>query len=46
MSEVDTVWTWGGQTSTPLISEYFGEIVSPSHIKLTNLNPNMDFKSV
>ena len=22
MSEVDTVWTWGGQTSTPQISKY------------------------
>ena len=22
MSEVDTVWTWGGQTSTPPISRY------------------------
>ena len=22
MSEVDTVWTWGGQTSTPPISKY------------------------
>ena len=46
MSEVDTVWAWGGQTSTPPISKYSSEILSPSHIKLTNNNPNMDFKSV
>ena len=30
----------------PPISEYFSEIISPSHIKLTNNSPNMDFKSV
>ena len=37
---------WGGQPSNPPISKYFSEIVSPSHIKLTNNNPNLDFKSV
>ena len=46
MSEVDPVWAWGGQTSTPSISKYFSEIFSPSHIKLTNNNLHMDFKSV
>ena len=46
MSEVDTVWAWGGQTSTPPISKYFWEIFSASHIKLTYNNPNKDFESV
>ena len=46
MSEVDPVWAWGGQTSTPPGSKYFSEIFSPFHIKLTNNNPNKDFKSV
>ena len=46
MSEVDTVRAWGGQTSTPLISKYFSEMFSPSHITLTNNNLNKDFKSV
>ena len=46
MSEVDTVWAWGGHTSTPLISKYFWEIFSASHIKLTYNNPNKDFESV
>ena len=30
----------------PPISKYFIEIFSQSHIKLTNNNPNKDFKSV
>ena len=46
MSEVDTVWTRGGKTSTPPIIKYFSEIFSSKHIKLTNYNPNMNFKSV
>ena len=46
ISDVDTVWTWGGQTSTPPISKYFSKIFSPSHIKHTNNNSNKDFKSV
>ena len=46
MSEVDTVWAWGGQTSTPPINKYLSEIFSPSHIKLTNNNSNKDSKSV
>ena len=46
MSEADTVWAWGGQTSIPSISEYFREIFLSSHIKLINNNPNNDFKSV
>ena len=29
ISDLDTVWTWGGQTSTPPISKYFSEICSP-----------------
>ena len=36
----------GGQTSNPPMSKYFSEIVSQGHIKLTNNNPNMYFKSV
>ena len=36
----------GGQTSLPPMSKYFSEIFSPSHSKLTNNNPNKDFKSV
>ena len=28
------------------ISKYFSKFFSPSHIKLTNNNPNKDFKSV
>ena len=46
IGDVDTVWTWGGQTSTPLISKYFSEIFSLTHKKLTYHNPNKDFKSV
>ena len=46
MSEVDPVWAWGGQTSTPPISKYFSEMFSPSHITHTNNNLNKDFKSV
>ena len=46
MSEVDTVRAWDGQTSTLLISKYFSEIFSSSHIKLTNNNLNKDSKSV
>ena len=46
MSEVDPVWAWGGQTSTSPGSTYFSEIFSPRHIKLTNNNPNKDFKPV
>ena len=46
MSEVDTIWAWGGHTSTPPISKYFSEIFLSSHIKLTYNNPNKDFKSV
>ena len=46
MSEVDTVQTWGGQTSTTPGSNYFSEIFAPSYIKLTNNNPKKDFKSV
>ena len=34
MSEVDTFWAWGGQTSTPPISKYLIQIFFPSHIKL------------
>ena len=33
-------------TAPPPIRKYFSEIFSPSHIKLTNDNPNKDFKSV
>ena len=43
MTEVDTVWAWGGQTSPPPGSNYFTEIFSPCHIKLTNNNPNNNF---
>ena len=46
MTEVDTVWAWVGQTSTPPISKSFSEMFSSSHIKITNNNPNMNFKSV
>ena len=46
ISDVDTVWTWCGQTSTTPISKYFSEIFSPSDIKLTYNNPNKDFKSI
>ena len=44
ISDVDTVWTWSRQTSTPPISKYLSGIFSPSHIKLTYINK--DFKSV
>ena len=40
------VQAWGGQTSTSPGSNYFSEIFSPSHIKLTHDNPNKHFKSV
>ena len=46
MSEVDSVWAWGGRTFTPPMSKYFSETLSPNHIKLTYNNPNKDFKSV
>ena len=46
MREVDTVQAWGAQTSTPPISKYFGEIFSPSHIKLTNSSPRTGSPSV
>ena len=36
----------GGPNVPPPISKYFSEIFSPSHIKLTYDNPNMDLKSV
>ena len=45
ISDVDTVWTWGDKRPPPG-SKYFSEIFSLSHIKLTNNNPNKDFKSV
>ena len=32
--------------SPPLISKYFSEIFSPTHIKLTNNNPQKDVQSV
>ena len=44
---MSTPFGHGGQMSPPPpISKYFNEIFSPSHIKLTNDNPNMDLKSV
>ena len=39
LSDFDTIWTWGGETSTPPISKYFSE-----NVKLTK--HNKDFKSV
>ena len=38
-SDVDTVW------ASPPISKSFSAIFSPSHIKLTNNNPNKDFEA-
>ena len=40
--------SWHGveKRPPPLISLFFSEIFSPSHIKLTNHKPNEDFKSV
>ena len=46
ISDVDTVWTWDGQTSTPPGNKYLSEIFSLSHIKPTNYYPYQDFKSV
>ena len=45
ISDVDTVWTYGGQMSTPPIDIYFSYFF-PSHIKLTQNNANKDLKSV
>ena len=36
----------GGQTPPPPMNKYFSQFFSPSHIKLTNNNPNKDLKSV
>ena len=44
MSDVDTVWTWGGQTSTPPISKYFSRIIY--NPKNDPNNPNKELKSV
>ena len=46
ISYVDTIWLWGGETSSPRGSEYFNEIFSQNHIKRTYNNSNKDFKSV
>ena len=46
ISDIDTVWTWGEQTCTPLGSRYFSKILSPNYIKLSINNPKDDFKSV
>ena len=35
-----------GNETPPPISKYCSEIFSPSNIKLSYNNPNMDFKSV
>ena len=43
---MSTPFGHGGQTSTPPGSNYFSEFFSQIHIKLTNNNPNKDFKSV
>ena len=46
LSDVDTVSTWGNKRPSPLRDKYFSEVFSQSHVKLTNNNPNKDFKSV
>ena len=45
ISDVDTVLTWGTNVPPPR-NKYFSEIFFPSYIKLTNNNPNKEFKSV
>ena len=37
ISEVNTVWTWGGQTSPPPISKYFNKKRGPSGIRTRDL---------
>ena len=40
MSEVDSVWAWSGQTSTPPISKYFNKKGVPSGIRTLDLPHN------
>ena len=39
MSEVDTVWAWGGQPSPPPISKYFSEI-AVKYFRIEKLKEN------
>ena len=43
---MSTSFGHGERNVPPPITKYFSEIFPPSHIKLTNDNPNKDFESV